>query len=76
MRDGDELYLDVKQNPRGAEIKSESDFMCSNLESSGSYKCIKCCKVSLLGKTNNSFDVSETSPKDCLLEIRLQEVSF
>lgn len=46
MRDGDELYLDVKQNPRGAEIKSESDFMCSNLESSGSYKCIKCCKVS------------------------------
>ncbi|KAM3603876.1 uncharacterized protein V6R79_003397 [Siganus canaliculatus] len=45
MRDGDELYLDVKQNLRGAEIKSESDLMCSNLESSGSYKCMKCSKV-------------------------------
>ncbi|XP_068197466.1 growth factor independent 1A transcription repressor a [Antennarius striatus] len=45
MRDGDELYLDAKQPPRGAEIKSESDFICSNLESNGSYKCIKCYKV-------------------------------
>ncbi|KAI3375115.1 hypothetical protein L3Q82_021639, partial [Scortum barcoo] len=45
MRDGNELYLDVKQKSRGAEIKSESDFICSDLESSGSYKCIKCCKV-------------------------------
>lgn len=45
MRDGDELFLDVKQKARSAEIKSESDFICSNLESSGSYKCIKCCKV-------------------------------
>ncbi|TMS09745.1 Zinc finger protein Gfi-1 [Larimichthys crocea] len=42
--DGDELYVDVKKS-RGAEIKSESDFVCSNRESSGSYKCIKCCKV-------------------------------
>uniref|UniRef100_A0AAQ5ZAD0 C2H2-type domain-containing protein n=1 Tax=Amphiprion ocellaris TaxID=80972 RepID=A0AAQ5ZAD0_AMPOC len=45
VRDGDGLYLDVKQQPRGAEIKSENDFIRSNLESSGSYKCIKCCKV-------------------------------
>ncbi|XP_071347350.1 growth factor independent 1A transcription repressor a isoform X2 [Trachinotus anak] len=43
MRDADELYLDVKQKP--AEIKSENDFICSNFESNGSYKCIKCCKV-------------------------------
>lgn len=47
MRDGDELYVDVKQKPRRAEIKSESDLICSNIESSGSYKCIKCCKVRL-----------------------------
>lgn len=47
MRDGDERYLDVKQRPRGAEIKSENDFISSNLESSASYKCIKCCKVRL-----------------------------
>ncbi|XP_026229394.1 growth factor independent 1A transcription repressor a [Anabas testudineus] len=45
MRDRDELYLDLKQRSRGAEIKSENDFICSNLESNGSYKCIKCCKV-------------------------------
>lgn len=45
MRERDELYLEVKQRPRGAEIKSENDSICSNLESSGSYKCIKCCKV-------------------------------
>lgn len=45
MRDGDELYVDVKQKRSGAEIKSENDFMCSNMEASGSYKCIKCCKV-------------------------------
>ncbi|KAF3699144.1 Zinc finger protein Gfi-1 Growth factor independent protein 1 [Channa argus] len=45
MRDGDELYLEVKQRPRSAEIKSENDFICSNLDSNGAYKCIKCCKV-------------------------------
>ncbi|XP_041659853.1 growth factor independent 1A transcription repressor a [Cheilinus undulatus] len=45
MRDREELYLDVKQKALGIEIKSESDFICSNLESGGSYKCIKCCKV-------------------------------
>ncbi|XP_069568644.1 growth factor independent 1A transcription repressor a [Brachyistius frenatus] len=45
MRGRDELYLDVKQQPRVTEIKSENDFIRSNLESSGSYKCIKCCKV-------------------------------
>ncbi|CAJ1071876.1 zinc finger protein Gfi-1-like [Xyrichtys novacula] len=45
MRDRDELYLDVRQKQRGVEIKSESDFICSNLETSGTFKCIKCCKV-------------------------------
>lgn len=45
MRDAEQLYVDVKHKPRGAEIKSENDFICSNFESSGSYKCIKCCKV-------------------------------
>lgn len=55
MRDRDELYLDVKQRPRGAEIKSENDFICSNLESNGSYKCIKCCKVG----------VFTSNPKPC-----------
>lgn len=45
IQDGDELGVDVKQRPRDAEIKSENDFMCSNLETNGSYKCIKCCKV-------------------------------
>ncbi|XP_047445622.1 growth factor independent 1A transcription repressor a isoform X2 [Mugil cephalus] len=45
MRNGDELYLDVKQQPRVAEIKSENEFLRSSLESSGSFKCIKCCKV-------------------------------
>lgn len=45
MRDRDELYLDAKQQARVAEIKSENDFIRANLESSGSYKCIKCCKV-------------------------------
>uniref|UniRef100_A0A3Q3II23 C2H2-type domain-containing protein n=1 Tax=Monopterus albus TaxID=43700 RepID=A0A3Q3II23_MONAL len=43
MRDADELY--VKQRPRSVEIKSENDFVCSNLESNGPYKCIKCFKV-------------------------------
>ncbi|KAM6919034.1 growth factor independent 1A transcription repressor a [Xenentodon cancila] len=45
MRDPDGLYLNVKQQPRSAEIKSENDSMHSNLEASGSFKCIKCCKV-------------------------------
>ncbi|XP_054482908.1 growth factor independent 1A transcription repressor a [Anoplopoma fimbria] len=46
IRDVDnKLYVDVKQKSCGAEIKSEKDFICSNIESSGSYKCIKCCKV-------------------------------
>ncbi|KAM7379083.1 hypothetical protein PAMP_004657 [Pampus punctatissimus] len=45
MRDADELYVDVKQKPRGSEIKTERDFICSNIEANGSYKCIKCCKV-------------------------------
>lgn len=45
MRDRDELYLDAKKQARVAEIKSENDFIRANLESSGSYKCIKCCKV-------------------------------
>ncbi|XP_042284273.1 growth factor independent 1A transcription repressor a [Thunnus albacares] len=45
MQDADKLYLDVKQKPRGSEIKTERDFVCSSLEANGSYKCIKCCKV-------------------------------
>ncbi|KAF7669789.1 hypothetical protein LDENG_00124100 [Lucifuga dentata] len=45
MRNADELYLDVKQKPRGSEMKSENDVICSNLESNGSFRCIKCCKV-------------------------------
>lgn len=45
VRDGDDFYMDVKKQTRDVEIKSESDFMCSAVESSGSYKCIKCCKV-------------------------------
>ncbi|XP_072219938.1 growth factor independent 1A transcription repressor a [Leuresthes tenuis] len=45
MRDGDELYVAAKQQNREAEIKSENDFLPSNLEVNGSYKCIKCCKV-------------------------------
>ncbi|XP_028449701.1 growth factor independent 1A transcription repressor a isoform X2 [Perca flavescens] len=45
MRAEDGLCVDVKQKPRGAEIKSENDLICSNIESSGSYKCIKCSKV-------------------------------
>ncbi|XP_041847383.1 growth factor independent 1A transcription repressor a [Melanotaenia boesemani] len=46
MRDGEELFAGGKQQPpRVAEIKSEEDFMQSNLEENGSYKCIKCCKV-------------------------------
>ncbi|KAF7223306.1 growth factor independent 1A transcription repressor a isoform X2 [Nothobranchius furzeri] len=44
MQDGEELYLHAKQQLRVAEIKSE-DFMTSDLETNGSYKCIKCCKV-------------------------------
>ncbi|TNM97883.1 hypothetical protein fugu_014129 [Takifugu bimaculatus] len=44
-RPGDDFYVDVKQNTREPEIKPESDFICSNLESSGSFKCVKCCKV-------------------------------
>ncbi|MEQ2207609.1 hypothetical protein XENOCAPTIV_015564 [Xenoophorus captivus] len=43
MRDGGELYAKAKKK----EIKSEDDFMHSNLEENGSYKCIKCCKVAV-----------------------------
>ncbi|CAN9503201.1 unnamed protein product [Ophioblennius macclurei] len=45
MRDGDELYLDAKQQEDVAEIKTEGDFIRTNLETGGSFKCIKCCKV-------------------------------
>lgn len=44
-RPGEDFYVDVKQNTTGSEIKPESDFIYSNLESSASYKCVKCCKV-------------------------------
>ncbi|XP_028328485.1 growth factor independent 1A transcription repressor a [Gouania willdenowi] len=41
-----EQCADVKQQqPRVTEIKTEEEFIRSHLESSGSYKCIKCCKV-------------------------------
>ncbi|XP_060899460.1 zinc finger protein Gfi-1-like [Labrus mixtus] len=68
MRDREELYLDVKQNPLGIKIKSESDFICSNVEPSGSYKCIKCCKVF---STSHGLEVhvrrshSGTRPFEC-----------
>ncbi|CAB1429626.1 unnamed protein product [Pleuronectes platessa] len=45
MRDSEELYVDVKQKPPIAEIKSENEFICASFESDGSYKCIKCYKV-------------------------------
>ncbi|XP_076001125.1 growth factor independent 1A transcription repressor a [Genypterus blacodes] len=40
----DDLYLDVKQKPRGSEFKTENDLI-ANIEPKGPYKCIKCCKV-------------------------------
>lgn len=45
VRNEDDFYMDVKKQSRDIEIKSESDFSCTGVESSGSYKCIKCCKV-------------------------------
>uniref|UniRef100_G3PSV0 Growth factor independent 1A transcription repressor a n=1 Tax=Gasterosteus aculeatus TaxID=69293 RepID=G3PSV0_GASAC len=69
MRDAAELYVDVKQESRAAEIKSENDFICSN-ESSGSYKCIKCCKVF---STPHGLEVhvrrthSGTRPFECVI---------
>lgn len=44
-RPGDDFYVDVKQKTSDSEMKPESDFIYSNLESNGSYKCVKCCKV-------------------------------
>uniref|UniRef100_A0A8C7PHA6 Growth factor independent 1 transcriptional repressor n=1 Tax=Oncorhynchus mykiss TaxID=8022 RepID=A0A8C7PHA6_ONCMY len=41
MWDSDQLYSDLKVS----KIKSESDLICSRIEPSRSYKCIKCCKV-------------------------------
>lgn len=46
MRSEEEQYLDVKQR---SDIKSEKHILCSNLEPSGSYQCMKCCKVGLCG---------------------------
>lgn len=40
-----EQYMEARPRLPGAEIKSERDYICSSLESHGSYKCIKCCKV-------------------------------
>ncbi|XP_046882972.1 zinc finger protein Gfi-1-like [Hypomesus transpacificus] len=45
MRDTAELYSDLKQRTTVAEVKSESDLNSSSMESSRSYKCMKCCKV-------------------------------
>ena len=45
MRDTAELYSDLNQRTTVAEVKSESDLNSSSMESSRSYKCMKCCKV-------------------------------
>uniref|UniRef100_A0A667Y5H2 Growth factor independent 1 transcriptional repressor n=1 Tax=Myripristis murdjan TaxID=586833 RepID=A0A667Y5H2_9TELE len=45
MRDGEELYLELKQKPHGSQVKTENEVICSNSEANGSYKCIKCRKV-------------------------------
>ncbi|KAM9323661.1 growth factor independent 1A transcription repressor a [Pholidichthys leucotaenia] len=45
MRGRNELFLDVKQQARGVEIKSENDFIRPDLDCAGSYNCVKCCKV-------------------------------
>ncbi|KAG7527108.1 zinc finger protein Gfi-1-like [Solea senegalensis] len=45
MQDAGELCLDVKPKNFSVDIKSETDFICSNFESNGSYKCAKCYKV-------------------------------
>lgn len=45
MRNAEKMFLDVKQKPHGSEIKTENDLICSNPETHGSYKCMKCCKV-------------------------------
>ncbi|XP_058475325.1 growth factor independent 1A transcription repressor a isoform X1 [Solea solea] len=45
MQDAGELCLDVKPKNFSVDIKSETDFICSNFESNGSYKCGKCYKV-------------------------------
>lgn len=45
MRHANELYSDLKLRAKASEIKSESNFICSRLEPSGLFKCIKCCKV-------------------------------
>uniref|UniRef100_H3CND3 Growth factor independent 1A transcription repressor a n=1 Tax=Tetraodon nigroviridis TaxID=99883 RepID=H3CND3_TETNG len=44
-RPGEDFYVDVNQSSGDSGMKPESDFIYSNLESSGSYKCVKCCKV-------------------------------
>ncbi|CAF96377.1 unnamed protein product, partial [Tetraodon nigroviridis] len=43
-RPGEDFYVDVNQSSGDSGMKPESDFIYSNLESSGSYKCVKCCK--------------------------------
>ncbi|KAM9845490.1 growth factor independent 1A transcription repressor a [Aulostomus maculatus] len=45
MRETNKLHVDIKKRGAGSEIKTETEFICSNLESDGSYRCIKCCKV-------------------------------
>uniref|UniRef100_A0A8C1PAV4 Growth factor independent 1A transcription repressor a n=1 Tax=Cyprinus carpio TaxID=7962 RepID=A0A8C1PAV4_CYPCA len=39
------FYADIKMSTKVAEIDSESDIMCTQLQLRGSYKCIKCTKV-------------------------------
>lgn len=41
------FYADFKMATKVAEIDSESDIMCTRLQLSGSYKCVKCTKVSM-----------------------------
>ncbi|KTF80674.1 hypothetical protein cypCar_00042566 [Cyprinus carpio] len=38
------FYADIKMSTKVAEIDSESDIMCTQLQLRGSYKCIKCTK--------------------------------
>lgn len=40
-------HTDFKTIPENAEIKSRSDVLCTRLQITGSYKCVKCTKVRL-----------------------------
>ncbi len=40
------FYADIKMSTKVAKIDTQSDSMCTRLQLSGSYKCVKCTKVS------------------------------